>query len=132
MYLFNALNSQVATLVNTKEILSDNIAIDVTHSLKLTMVDGKVTHCITNTGSLQLCLICGSSPKHMNDLYYVYSLPIKESTIQYGLSTLHCWIRCMEMFLKIAYRLDVKSWRLQGEDVKEQVTAKKTLIKKKL
>lgn len=32
-----------------------------------------------------------------------------------GMSVLHSWIRCLECFLKIIYRLTLKKWQIRGE-----------------
>ena len=46
----------------------------------------------------------------MNDLTKVASRPENENSYQYGFSTLHAWIRCMEMILHISYNLSFQTW----------------------
>ena len=81
-------------------------AATVSYDLCMTMVDGKVVNAVTDTASTQTCSICGATPTDTNKLEAVYSRP--QTNIQYGISSLHCWIRCLEALLRIAYRLDVR------------------------
>ena len=68
------------------------------------MIDGKVHNAIQDIRSQQVCSICRAKPTEMNSTDRVLSRPTGDRT-QHGISTLHCWIRSMEMFLHIAYRL---------------------------
>lgn len=52
-----------------------------------------------------------------------------EEMYQYGLSSLHAWIRCMECLLHIAYRLEVKKWNCRGAD-KESINNRKSVIQR--
>ncbi|KAF0288068.1 hypothetical protein FJT64_013532 [Amphibalanus amphitrite] len=68
--------------------------------------------------------ICRAKPTEMNNIDGVLARPIAGDRTQHGISTLHCWIRSMEMFLHIAYRLPFCEWQARGEEkqriVKEQ------------
>lgn len=44
------------------------------------------------------------------------NLPIKFDHLKFGISSLHCWIRSMECFIHIAYRLEFKKWSKAGFD----------------
>ena len=66
----------------------------VTYDLRMTMVDGKIINAVTDTTSTQTCSICGAKPTDMNNLEDVYRRP--QTNLQYGISSLHCWIRCLE------------------------------------
>lgn len=52
----------------------------------------------------------------MNDLSQMYSRPVRDDVYQYGLSTLHMWIRSMECILHISYNLDFEMWCARGEN----------------
>ena len=98
----------------------------VTYDLCMTMVDGKVVNAVTDTTSTQTCSICGATPTDMNRLEAVYSRP--QTNLQYGISSLHLWIRCLEALLRIAYRLKVKKRTARDPAEKLAVEqAKKTI-----
>lgn len=47
--------------------------------------------------------MCGLTSSHFNDLEAVAAQPV--TNLEYGLCTLHAWIRCFENLLHISYRL---------------------------
>ncbi|RVE46869.1 hypothetical protein evm_008514 [Chilo suppressalis] len=63
----------------------------------------------------------------MNDLDSVERRPKNTNTYQYGLSSLHAWIRCMECLIHIAYRMEIKKWSCRGEE-KQKLNEKKKQI----
>lgn len=77
------------------------------------MIDGKTFSAVTNK-STQVCGICGATPKQMNDLSALEILVPNIDAYDYGLSTLHAWIRCFKNIL--AYRLDIKKWQIRGKN----------------
>ena len=86
----------------------------VQYSLQMTMIDGKVANAATGTASAQRCNMCGAVPSTMNDLPAVRALAVTNT--EYGLSPLHCFIRCFEAILHIGYRLDLQRWRVAAPD----------------
>ena len=82
----------------------------VHYILTMTMVDGNVIHIASGTSSSQRCSMCGATPKAVNDMKTVVALPA--SNLEFGLSTLHCWIRCFECMLHISYRLPLRKWQV--------------------
>lgn len=112
-------------------INKDGVAVNVKHELFLTMIDGKVAQVLTETPSGSTCTICGATPRLMNDLLKVTARPENESAYQYGLSTLHAWIRCMEMVLHICYNLDFKTWSATTEEKKKLKKEKKEFVQKR-
>lgn len=99
------INELVPSLIN-----KEGSIVEVNHELLLTMIDGKVAQVLTDTSSSSVCTICGARPREMNDLNKVSSKPENEEAFQYGLSTLHAWIRFMETILHISYNLEFKKW----------------------
>lgn len=95
------------------------------------MIDGKVAQVLTDTPSSSTCTICGATPRQMNDLTKVTARPDNEDSYQYGLSTLHAWIRCMEMILHISYNFSFKTWSATSEEKKRLKQEKKTLVQKR-
>lgn len=112
-------------------INKNGVAVNVEHKLYLTMIDGKVAQVLTDTPSGSTCTICGATPRLMNDLSKVTARPDNESAYQYGLSTLHAWIRCMEMILHISYNLSFKTWSASTEEKKRLKKEKKELVQKR-
>ena len=90
-------------------------SVQIKHELFLTMIDGKVAQALTDTPSGSTCTICGATPRQMNVLTKVTSRPENENLYQYGLSTLHAWVRCMEMILHISYNLSFQTWAATSE-----------------
>lgn len=98
----------------------------LSHSLLLTMIDGKASSILCDTSS-QRCDLCKATPKEMNNLAKLKNKNIDTELYKYGLSTLHAWIRFMECILRISYILNVKSWIVKNEE-KTDVEARKKNI----
>lgn len=96
------------------------------HKLELTMVDGKVVDYLTDT-STSNCNICQAKPSQMNDYNRLKLLDINTDNFEFGLSTLHCWIRFLECLLHIAYRIPIQRTDARGSD-KDVVRDKKKEI----
>ncbi|KAF0306923.1 hypothetical protein FJT64_021694 [Amphibalanus amphitrite] len=118
------LQQEVESLTPSVVQLTNDVTISVRHEMTLTMIDGKVHNAIQGIRSQQVCSICRAKPTEMNNIDGVLARPIAGDRTQHGISTLHCWIRSMEMFLHIAYRLPFCEWQARGEEkqriVKEQ------------
>lgn len=99
------IKKQIEKLQPTKLTISD-ITFIVHVNMHLTMVDGKVCQALSDTPSSASCYICGAKPSEMNHLERVKEKKDNISHFQFGLSTLHAWIRFMECILHIGYRLD--------------------------
>ncbi|KAF0313705.1 hypothetical protein FJT64_015838 [Amphibalanus amphitrite] len=102
----------------------------VSYELYMTMVDGKVVNAVTGTPSSQTCSICGATPRAMNNLEAVSTRPIRN--LQYGISTLHCWIRAMEALLRIAYRIRLCKRTARDDQEKKLVEETKQEVQSKL
>jgi hypothetical protein len=87
----------------------------VSHTLHLTMIDGKITSILSGTAT-QSCDICKATPKDMNNLEILAQKSPNTEIYKYGISSLHAWIRFMECILHISYRLEFKSWIAKGEN----------------
>ncbi|XP_060801327.1 uncharacterized protein LOC106142803 [Amyelois transitella] len=90
--------------------------VEISHDLHMTMIDGKIATIITDTPSAATCNICLAKPSEMNNLPEVFSRPVRDEVYQYGLSTLHMWIRSMECLLHISYNMDFEMWCARGEN----------------
>lgn len=110
----DCMKQQIQNIVATK---IDALDVNVDHKFYLTMIDGKAFSAISDS-STQSCAICGATPKVMNHPEKLANLKPNESMYEYGLSTLHAWIRCFECLLHIAYRLDSKKWQIRSAEDK--------------
>lgn len=122
---WNFIKDEIKSLHPTKLSISGK-DVNATHELQLTMIDGKVVDHLTETSSSN-CNICGSKPSQMNDLEELKKFGINENHYQFGLSTLHCWIRFLECILHIAYRTKIGRTDARGDN-KAIKDARKTKI----
>lgn len=100
------------------EIIMFRKTVTVNFKLAFTMVDGKVINSITNTSSSMRCYLCNSTSKQFNDIDAMLKKPIDENNLQFGISSLHAWIRMMECCLHLSYKLSIKNWQARKEDKK--------------
>lgn len=70
----------------------------------LTMIDGKICSWLSNSSS-QNCHLCHATPKMMNNIEEVRKRPIVADNMEFGISSLHAWIKCFECLLHISYGL---------------------------
>jgi hypothetical protein len=77
--------------------------------LAFTMVDDKVINSVTETKATMCCYLCKSTSKQFNDIDEILKKEICDDNLQFGISSLHAWIRCMECCLKLSYKLDIKN-----------------------
>ncbi|XP_059223235.1 uncharacterized protein LOC131997013 [Stomoxys calcitrans] len=105
--------------------------VNVSFSMKLTMIDGAVLNVLTNNKSSSNCCICGAKPTEMNSTA-VSERDVNEEHYKYGLSTLHARIKFFECILHIAYKLKVRKWRVSKEQEKQVVSETKSQIQKKI
>lgn len=127
----------VGNIQNQIKFLSETIitkegqTVKIKHDLFLTMIDGKVAQVLTKTPSCASCTICKATPSQMNDLERVAARPVNEKAFQYGLSTLHAWIRCMELILHIGYNRKFQKWSAKSENNKRLKQEEKSCIQKR-
>lgn len=103
----------------------------IRHELLMTMVDGKVCNACTNTKSAQRCYICSATPAEFNNIEKMLLRPVNEETFQFGLSTLHAYIRFFEYFLHISYRMGIKKWSARNPGEKRKFKARKKAVQRK-
>ena len=103
--------------------------ISVHYQLLFTIIDGKVCNTVTETASAMRCFLCKSVPSQFNDIEAMTKKKIDESELQYGLSTLHCWIRFFECLLNVGYKKELQTWQSRGKESKEKLELRKTAIR---
>jgi hypothetical protein len=91
------------------------------------MVDGKICNSLTETTSTMRCFLCNLTSKDFNNIKKCKAAKIVcESALEFGMSTLHAWIRFFECLLHVAYKLPLKTWQARGvENKKIAETTKK-------
>jgi hypothetical protein len=90
--------------------------IRVHFKLAFTMVDDKVINSVTETKATMCYYLCKSTSKQFNDIDEILKKEICDDNLQFGISSLHAWIRCMECCLKLSYKLDIKKWQTRKCD----------------
>lgn len=122
----NRMKYEISNLKDT--VLNFNgKTITVTHTLVLSMIDGKVAQALMDTASMAVCPICKAKPTEMNDLKLLEIKPVYEEAIQLGLSPLHARIKFMECILHIAYNMGFEKWRSSKKTKEVKENAKKEI-----
>lgn len=99
----------------------------IKYKLVLTMLDGKVCNVLTGTKSTLSCYICKATPKEMNNLNVKMKTPIIDN-LDFGLSSLHAWIRFFECCLHLGYRMEIKCWQARKDNKSKMEERKKLII----
>lgn len=120
-------DKQITNLQPTSLEHTATAHLKVHHQLAMTMIDGKTCNALTETASAQRCNMCGVTPTNVNNIDLVVKRAIDERVSQYGLSTLHAYVRFLEWFLHLSYRLPYKSWFITKQ-LKENIQARKLKI----
>lgn len=113
-------------------ICLNGITYSVNYELICSMIDGKVCQVLTATSSSSNCTVCGAKPSETNHLEVIWAKEENVDSFQYGLQTLHAWIRFMECILHIAYRLPFKQWACRSNEHKQILEERKKHIQKEI
>ena len=107
--------------------------LSIEHQFIPTMVDGKVVQTLSETTSSSVCYLCvpPTNPSDMNNLTSIGKKSVAVKMLQYGISPLHLYLNCLDCILHIAYRLEVRVWRVT-EPYRARVEARKRAIQKAL
>lgn len=125
------IESQISELVSTLYEIDGRI-IEINHKLLFTMVDGKICNSLTETTSTMRCFLCNLTSKDFNIIEKCKAAKIIcESALEFGMSTLHAWIRIFECLLHVAYKLPLKTWQARGIENKKIVETTKKDIREK-
>lgn len=117
-------------MLKPTECILDGRKIMVSSSMVLSMMDTKVINDLTGTNS-QSCFMCGLSGKKLNDAAKQQD-PDDPDKFGHGFSPLHAYIRSMELFLKVSYRLKMEkpTWRVAKTN--EKVRQREVLIRSEI
>merc|ERR1711872_1113946 len=106
----------------------------VFHEFIPTMVDGKVTQSLSGSKSSSTCTIRDppTKPSQMNDLSAIKKKKPSQEMLSYGISPLHLYLNSLELVLHLAYRIEIKVWRVMKKDHKSYAKKRKKKIQKSL
>lgn len=107
------------------------VTVTITHHMILSMIDGKVCNVLAENKSTQRCFICKATSKEMNSTLMAREPDDDESMYQFGISSLHAYIRTMECLLNISYRSGICEWQVRGDENKKTFKKNKEHIKKR-
>jgi len=107
------ISHQIQRLTNLT-LSSNGYHLEISFKMYLTMIDGAVASVLSDVSSCSQCHLCGSTPKLMNS-YNALEKPFNEDRSKYGLSILHAQIKFFECLIHIAYRIPLKTWRVQDK-----------------
>ena len=112
------------------QIQLGGLKVNVTFRLLLTMIDGKVQAAITETSSTAVCTVCQAKPSQFNQLKQVRLMPVSQSALMLGLSTMHAWIRFFEFVVHLSYKAEegVKQWTRLNTEQKKVVDEKRKRV----
>lgn len=125
----NDTNEQIELLVPFTTQMH-GMSISVKFNMAFTMIDGKVCNAVSGTTSSQRCFLCGATSKYFNDIDYVLTKKVNEKNLQFGMSTLHAWIRFFECCLHLSYKLGIKKWQARTVEEKNLTEERKLVIQK--
>lgn len=89
----------------------------------LSMLDGKVCNVLTENKSAQRCYICKATSTEMNS-NMEHRQPDR-NIYEFGISSLHAYIRTMECLLNISYRMEFKAWQARGPQMQQMKKKRK-------
>lgn len=120
------MNTSISNLVVFQMSQAGKI-INISFEMLFTMLDGSAINTLSGTNAAQNCYICGAKPSEMNEVSIAAKVSNPEA-YSYGLSSLHCWIRCFECLIHISYRLPFKTWQVRGAEKKAAFEERKKNI----
>jgi hypothetical protein len=110
-----------------KFFLSEDPKIDIEFKGLMTMVDGKVVSALTNQNTCR-CNICDkSSPEMVKNEGPFPS--VSEERLQFGILPLYFGLRVFEALLHIAYKQDVKDFKVRNSKDKATVAERTAAVK---
>jgi len=102
--------------------------VTVSYEMLFTMIDAKVCTALSNETSCAACPLCGAKPSEMNAIDKMLTKSIDKSICNFGISSLHAKIRCMQFLLHVSYNLPFKKWSVRDPVFKKQREITKKII----
>lgn len=119
------MNTEIESLTDTVTHIKEK-SYKIHHELLFTMIDGKISHTVSNTSSM-VCNICQAKPSEMNKLMLLKSKSKNIQVLNWGMSPLHARIKFMECLLHIAYNKSFQQWRTNADTKKQREETKKRI-----
>lgn len=123
----NDVEEQIKNLTPFETNVNGQI-VNIKYDLTLTMIDTKVCNSLTDTMSAMRCYLCNCTSKTFNDIDEMLIQQVNTDNLKFGLSSLHCWIRCFEFLLHLSYKLRIQKWQARSTEEKESVANRKKII----
>jgi hypothetical protein len=120
----NRLKSELEELLPYE--VSQSPKIHISYKGLETMVDGKVVVAVTNNNT-SICTICDKGSTEMASNVGPFD-PVSDERLLFGISPLHFLLRVFEALLHIAYKQEVKQFRVKKAD-KPSVAANTLRVK---
>ena len=89
------------------------------------MVDGQVCNSFANVSSSLRCYLCHATSKDFNNIDDILERLILKENLEFGISSLHTWIRFFECCLHLSYRIEIEKWQIRGKDEKAEFEIRK-------
>lgn len=104
----NLIKLQILNLEDAIVTLKNMQTVNCKFLMHLTMLDVKAINAITDNSSTQTCYLSKSKPTEMNNLSNPKHGNTNPGYLEYGLTTMHAWIKFLECVLNITYKLELK------------------------
>lgn len=124
---FTYIDRQIENVSPSRVDINNNF-FTVHHSLVKTMVDGKVCNTLSLNRPTQKCYICNASSSQFNDIEAIQLRSFNPESLNFGLSSLHAYIRFYECLLHISYKMPIQNKQARGEQNKKIVADRKKFI----
>lgn len=124
---FTYIDRQIENVSPSRVEINNNF-FTVHHSLVKTMVDGKVCNTLSLNRPTQKCYICNASSSQFNDIEAIQLRSFNPESLNFGLSSLHAYIRFYECLLHISYKMPTQNKQARGEQNKKIVADRKKFI----
>lgn len=124
---YDKMNKKIRELKETTFSIN-GFNVQCSHKLFSTMVDGKMLNAVSENSSNSRCPICLAKPTEMNHHEALEKMYCNEDLYEFGVSSLHCWIRFMECLLHISYRLGFQKWSIKTNEHKLEANTAKEKI----
>lgn len=124
---FSLIESQIDSLLPSTVEINGKI-FTVHHCLLKTMVDGKICNTLSSNRETQKCYICKASSSQFNDIEELQLRTYDRESLNFGLSSLHAYIRFYECLLHVSYKMPLKSKQARGEENKNIVAERKKYV----
>lgn len=112
---YNRIKTSIDGLQPYEFTAEDGRTFLITYDVQTTGMDQKCINAITGNRDTQKCAICRLTQRKYKDTHD-QTVPINDENLKFGLSLLHCHIRCLEFLLALSQKTIFKQWRSVPKD----------------